>query len=73
MRTVTALVSPDKVCVDGVSCHVSDLHPFSYAVNNPVDDEIPVFGDDKMYIMVSDSEDGQPFGWFWPGQLKQRY
>ena len=56
--TVTALVSPQMVCVDGMPRHVRDLRSFPYVVNNPVEDEIPASGDDEIYITVSNNGDG---------------
>ena len=52
------LVSPQTVCIDKVLYHVRDFHSFLYAVSNPVEDKIPVSGDDKMYITVCNSGDG---------------
>ena len=58
MGTVTLLVSPLRACIDGVLCCVRNLCSYPYILNNPVEDKIPVSGDDEMSIMISDSEHG---------------
>ena len=56
--TVTVLVNPQMVCLDGVLNHVRGFRCLPYTMNNLVEDKILASSDDKMYITVGSSGDG---------------